>query len=284
GEHRRRPRRDRRAVRGGSPGVIPEEIGKQAQARLYTDVGAFFTNTSRGPAHCAVCTAPASSELCVQCASQQATYGTRLADLVVPLAYVRGWVNPPHQSEHHVRRYKHLTQPSSKCLQDLKLMMLASTLLHGECIASTVGSWWQVLTFVPSQTRPGPEHPVAELARQVAAHTLNVQRILLTLGPEFATAPERWPLPDRFVVAPEFVPVVVGRHVRVVDDTWVSGSKSQSAALALKAAGAAVVTIVCIGRWLSYRWEEHRPLIENLSAPYDAMQCPVTGGACPPAD
>lgn len=218
--------------------------------------------------------------MCDQCTSQRATYGTGLADLVVPLAYVKGWMIPPHQSEHHVRRYKHLTQPSHKCLQDLKLMMLAGTWLHGECIARTAG-WWQVVTFVPSASRPGPEHPVAELARQVAPFKLNAHRILLGIGPGFAAEPDRWPRPDRFVVPPKFAPVVAGQHVLVVDDTWVSGGKAQSAALALKAAGASAVTIICIGRWLSFRWAEHRPLIENLTEPYDAVQCPVTGGACP---
>lgn len=260
--------------------MIPDEIAKQVRTRLYAQVGAFFTHTRRSPGRCGICTAPALADLCGGCADQRMIYGAELADLVVPLAYIKGWMNPAHQSEHHVRRYKHPVQPSPGCLADLKLMMLAGTLLHGGCIARTVG-WWQVVTFVPSATRPGPEHPVADLARQVATHSLNTQRILLTLGPGFAAEPDRWPRPDRFVVLPEFVPVVAGRHVLVVDDTWVSGGKAQSAALALKAVGAAAVTIVCIGRWLSYRWNEHRPLIDSLREPYDAMHCPVTGSACP---
>ena len=76
-------------------------------------------------------------------------------------------------------------------------------------------------------------------------------------------------------------PVVAPPHVLVVDDTWVSGEKAQSAALALKAAGARAVTIICIGRWLSTRWVAHKALIDALGTPYDALQCPVTGGTCP---
>ncbi|MGH4008022.1 MAG: hypothetical protein ACRDTH_07660, partial [Pseudonocardiaceae bacterium] len=259
--------------------MTPAEIAAQIRARLHAKVGAVFTNTSRGPGRCAVCTAPASVELCGWCANQRASYGSRLADLVAPLAYVRGWMSPPHQSEHHIRRYKHPVQPSPGCLNDLKLMMLAGTLLHGQCIARTVG-WWQVVTFIPSVSYPGMEHPVAELARQAATHDLNARRILLALGPGFGAEPDRWPRPDRFVVPSEFMPVIAGRHVLVVDDSWVSGGKSQSAALALKVAGAAAVTIVCIGRWLNYRWYEHRPLIKRLIEPYDALRCPVTGGQC----
>lgn len=72
-----------------------------------------------------------------------------------------------------------------------------------------------------------------------------------------------------------------GCHVLVVDDTWVSGNKSQSAALTLKAAGARVVTIPCVARWLSWDYsDEHRQLIERSTAPYDALLCPVTGESC----
>ncbi len=66
----------------------------------------------------------------------------------------------------------------------------------------------------------------------------------------------------------------------MVDDTWVSGDKSQSAALALKQAGASEVTILCVARWLRHDWPDHRKLIESLSRPYDPHQCPLTGGPC----
>ncbi|HVL83044.1 MAG TPA: phosphoribosyltransferase [Pseudonocardia sp.] len=257
--------------------MIPDALAKQLRQVAYNRVGAFFSNTERGPGRCAVCTAPTLVELCSQCAAQRASYGTGLADLVVPLAYVRGWMSPRHQSEHHVWRYKHPVQPSPGCLDDLRLMMLAGTLLHGDCIARAVGLWWDVVTFVPSATRPGTGHPVVELARQVGG--TSTRRILLDIGPGIHDE-ARGPRPDRFVVPPEYVPVIRGQHVLAVDDTWVSGGKAQSAALALKVAGAARVTIVCIGRWLSYRWDEHRALIESLTDPYDAMRCPVTGGAC----
>jgi orotate phosphoribosyltransferase len=70
--------------------------------------------------------------------------------------------------------------------------------------------------------------------------------------------------------------------VLVVDDTWVTGGSAQSAALTLKAAGASAVTILCAARWLSYTWSaEQRAVVESEVIPYDAMSCPVTGGACP---
>jgi hypothetical protein len=220
--------------------VSSDQRAAQLRALLYSRVGAFFTNTMRRPGFCTVCTAPAAAELCRRCTSHRARYGESLADLVVPLAYVRGRMKPPHQSEHYVWRYKHPVRPSPRCLRDLSLVMLAGTTLHGPCIARTVG-WWEVVTFVPSASRPGPEHPVAELARQVAAHSHGVQRILLRPGPGLTKEPLRAPRGDRFTVAPEHLPVITGRH----------------------------------------QWEEHRPLIEGPHEPYDALCCPVTDGACP---
>lgn len=202
--------------------MTPDHVATELQTLLRSRVGAFFSNTSREPGRCAVCTAPAVAGLCRICAAQRAAYGSQLADLVVPLAYVRGWMTPTHQSEHHVWRYKHPVQPSPRCLDDLRLMTRACVVLHDACIARAVGRR-QVVTFVPSLSRPGPDHPVAELARQVVGGT---QRIRLTPGPGIGVEPSRSPRADRFVVAPECRSVIAGRHVLVVDDAWVSGSKA----------------------------------------------------------
>ena len=85
----------------------------------------------------------------------------------------------------------------------------------------------------------------------------------------------------RFDVEKKWRKKIAGKHVLVVDDTWVSGGKSQSAAIALKDAGADAVTILCVARWLSYDYDDdHRRMIKELTAPYDATMCPVTGGSC----
>ncbi len=247
---------------------------------LRTEVGAFFCNTRRNaPGICPVCTGPSLGALCPQCRTARATFGDGLADLVVPLAYAQSKMSPAHQSEHHVYGYKRLP-PAPKCERDLRLMMRVGGLLHGACIATSFGEW-QAITFIPSAKRPGPDHPSAGLARQIADVNPAAQRLRLGIGPGFETEPRRSPRLDRFVVAPEFRPTVRGRHVLVIEDTWVSGDKAQSAALALKAFGAAKVTIFCVARLLRHDWDDHRVLIEDLRDPYDALRCPVTGDACP---
>jgi hypothetical protein len=122
---------------------------------------------------------------------------------------------------------------------------------------------------------------VAELARAVHGVYDHAAKVALIVGPGLGETPSRAPRPDRFVIPATYRPFITGRHVLVVDDTWVSGAKSQSAALALKDAGAARVTVLCVTRWLRHDWPDHRQLIDTLDEPYDAMCCPVTGDRCP---
>lgn len=259
--------------------MISERFAEEACARLHARVGGFFSNTRRGPDFCAVCTGPVSAEICGRCAAHRAQYGERLANLVVPLAYVRGWMTPRHQSERHVWQYKHPTSPSAQYVQDLRLMLLVATVLHGPCIARAVGRGWDAVTFVPSVTWPGPEHPVSDLAGQVFDQSPHAEWVLLAPGPNIEV--ERHNLvPDRFVVCSEYRPAVAGRHVLVVDDTWVSGGKAQAAALALRQAGASAVTVLCVGRWLSWNRTEHQAFMKLPLEPYDARLCPVTATAC----
>lgn len=260
--------------------MIPEQTRQQVRDNLHREVGGFFTNTRRGSDTCAVCTGPAAADLCSQCDTHRSRYGDQLAGQVITLAYAKGDMTPRHQSAHHMYRYKNSINPSAECLRDLKLMVLGATYLHGECMARAYG-WWDTVTFVSSADRPGIQHPVRELAEQVIPLE-DRAKMLLGIGPQISDR-VRFPLPERFTVSDRQRPNVEGRHVLVVDDTWVSGSKSQSAALTLRAAGARAVTILCVARWLSWTYQpDHERLIRASTAPYDALVCPVTGGACPP--
>lgn len=247
---------------------------------LRARVGGFFTNTLRSaPGTCDVCTGPASSDICPQCRDQRTAFGSGLADLVVPLAYVRARMTPMHQSEHHMYAYKG-SPPARRCANDLALMVLGCTVLHGDCIAHVAGGSWGVVTFVPSARAQGSLHPVAQLARQVVEHGPSAQPVGLDLGTHGSDS-RRVVLADRFALSDRWRDRVVGEHVVAVDDAWVSGAKAQSVAVALKAAGARWVTVLCVGRWLRHDWADHRTFMAELASPYDATRCPVTGDACP---
>lgn len=77
--------------------------------------------------------------------------------------------------------------------------------------------------------------------------------------------------PENFVVASS----VVGVHVLLVDDTWTSGGHAESAAVALKRAGAARVTLLVLARWLDPRRGRTEKFISaELTQDFDPDLCP----------
>lgn len=77
--------------------------------------------------------------------------------------------------------------------------------------------------------------------------------------------------PGRFTVTdPE---QVTGRHVLLVEDTWVTGASAQSAAVALHRAGAGRVTVVCVARLLREKW----PPARYLTSRYTTFPPPSAG-------
>jgi hypothetical protein len=260
-------------------GVNDTTLSNALRQRLHDRVGGFFHNARHeAGATCTVCAGPAESTRCWRCAPDQAEFGNRLADRILILAYARGKAPNRHQSEHTLYAYKGVP-PSPKSVEDLKLMIMAATALHGGCVARAAGRPWSAVTFVPSARRPGATHPVAQLARAVRGHTPD-QRFLLDLGPSITTE-GRTVLPDRFQVPRTEAGPVRGSHALIVDDTWTSGSKAQSAALAVREAGPDMVTVLCIARWCRHDWPDHGALLDRCTAPYDATVCPLTGADCP---
>ncbi|MGQ0840517.1 hypothetical protein [Actinokineospora sp.] len=258
-------------------------VAVQLQQMLRQRVGAFFRNTIRVDGEtCAVCTGPAAGALCPKCREHAAGFADRLADVVVILTYVRGrTVGSIHQSAHTVVTYKRQQpQPAPKCAKDMAMMIGVAEALHGRCIARAAGEPWSAVTFVPSDKRPGATHPLAALARQIQTNNESRNRLLLGIGPGFAAMPDRTVREDRFVVPAEYADRVRDRHVLLVEDTWTSGAKAQSAAVTLHDAGAKWVTVLCVARWCRDDWEDHKLLLDRCADPYDAMVCPVAGGDC----
>ena len=120
---------------------------------------------------------------------------------------------------------------------------------------------------------------MAELARNVAGLGRD-QRFVLVPGPGLS-GPERNVRRDRFAVDSRHTERVRDQHVLLVDDTWTSGSKAQSAALAVRSAGASSVSLLVVARWCRHDWPDHRPVLDRFTDPYDTAVCPVSGGDCP---
>jgi hypothetical protein len=121
---------------------------------------------------------------------------------------------------------------------------------------------------VPSgQGRPGP-HPL----RGLLSPYLALAEVTLTVRTDEPLG--RSLNPWRFAAGRG----AAGAGVLLLDDTWVSGASAQSAAAALRMAGARHVAVVVLGRHLNPADPGSRPMISALAAsPYDAGVCAVHG-------
>ncbi|MDA8319491.1 MAG: phosphoribosyltransferase [Actinomycetota bacterium] len=213
------------------------------------------------PESCAVCRGPAppGSRRCYPCDLHHQVAQGALADLVVPIAFaVKGG---PHASR--LWQYKSARiaggdndlpgsgsgpepGPGSGSGADVRaqaacrLLALLTVFLrdHGRCLwlAAGVGRPSHVAVVPSARTRPG-QHPLASLL----APYLTLPWAGLAARP--GQHPVRELDPDRFLAAP-----VPRARVLLIDDTWTTGATAQSAAMALRRAGARSVVIVVLGR------------------------------------
>ena len=186
-----------------------------------------------------------------------------LADLVVPISY------SPKGGPHYSRlcRYKTDAPGAAAAREVLRALLLTFLREHGPCVWRRAGMPAPArLAVVPSgQGRLGP-HPLTGLLAP-----------LLVLAPATLAVRPGEPLgralnPYRFRAGPS----VAGQSVLLVDDTWVSGSSAQSAAVALRLAGARHVAVVVLGRHVDPADPRSGGLLARVAAGgYDRSVCAV---------
>lgn len=135
--------------------------------------------------------------------------------------------------------------PRTRAVLSARVAALAGAFLWREG-PSMAPEGWDAVVAVPSTAgRAGP-HPLEEALGRVSWLAPQVARSAVTYvgsGPlRHRQADE-----DGFRVDPG----VAGGRVLVVDDTWASGARAQSTASALTAAGAKVVAVAVLGRYLT---------------------------------
>jgi hypothetical protein len=187
-------------------------------------------------ASCLVCRGPVDPgrPRCFQCWRHRTAGPGLLADAVVPVSYaVRG-----SAFAGDLWRYKACHASDAAVRTSVLALSLVFLHDHGRCAWAATGMPApDLLAVVPSgYGRPGV-HP---LLRLVAPY-LRLPAVRLVLRPQ---QQGRELNANRFTVAGS----VAGANVLLLDDTWVSGGSVQSAAVALKRAGAARVAAVVLGR------------------------------------
>ena len=171
---------------------------------------------------------------CYQCARHDLAAQGLLADAVVPISYaVKGTAFAAS-----LWSYKSWSTPSAAARTSLRALLLAFLHDHGACVWRRAGMPAPGrLAVVPTGCgRPGP-HPLLTLAGPYLR--LPVTRLVIRPGEQ-----GRDPNVNRFS-AERSRP---GASVLLLEDTWVSGASAQSAAAALKLAGARHVAVVVLGR------------------------------------
>jgi hypothetical protein len=244
----------------------------QVRNALVQAAGGLLCNVIRQPRiTCRVCAAPVDGfDRCWRC--EQARRIGGVADVVAPLSYAIAGT----PSAALVRDYKnHPMRRVRECHSAVinALVRLGIT-RHERCIGCATGVPVSCRLVIPSLTsRPG-RHPFAELA-----HMVNAASDAVALMPAPDAKCDR-AINDKFVLQP--ATRLDGQHVLILDDVWTTGSTAQSAALAVRRAGAAAVSVMVIGRWLSPDRQVTANFIETrLHRDYDPDICPVTGGECP---
>lgn len=140
---------------------------------------------------------------------------------------------------------------------------------HENCLAEEVGvDTFGVVTTVPSSSVDrDPEHPLRRVVGEVVRPT--AERYERLLGRTDADVPDRAVHPDKHEADQD----LSGRSVLLIDDTWTTGANAQSAAAALKAAGADSVGLVVIGRHVHDDFGSNGERLRALPRPFSWESC-----------
>jgi predicted amidophosphoribosyltransferase len=248
--------------------MLDQDAVPRLSAHLVDLAGGYLRNAVRRPgATCAHCSAPVDGyEHCYSCKMAQSR--ADLADTIAMLTYaVAG-----QQSGYVLRGYK-AAQPLQEHAAIVSLLILLALSVHAGCPAALADSpvtHWAAVPSLPA--RPG-EHSLHKIIKASAPG----QEIRL-LAAERAWRP-RAISPDHFRAGTSLAD---DSHVLLVDDTWATGGHAQSAALALKKAGASRVSLLVVARWLKPDFGDNERFLRKLKIPYDPAVCPWTGTECPP--
>lgn len=240
---------------------------------LLRQAGGYLRNVVRQPyVTCSVCGTPVKGyERCYPCQQHAETLG--LADLVVPLVY--GIERT--QSGILLRHYKDdvSSEARKQHSQVVRRLLYLGLMLHEKCIEKRIGQPIAARVAVPSLDRRPGVHPFIAIAKAMNA-----------VDDRLSLAPAAGATSNRIVSAGQFDVVtyrsLTGQHILILDDTWTTGSRTQSAAQALHEAGAANVSVMVVGRWLSPSYGHNKKFIQTrLQRDYYPQLCPVTGAECP---
>lgn len=247
--------------------MLDQETLSRLSALLVARAGGYLRNpVRRDRVTCAICATPvAGYERCYRCMMQRRTGD---ADAVAFLTYaVSG-----QQSGYLMRGYK-APSPVEEHRTVVTLLCLVGLAAHERCPAVLGGAAITHWAAVPSLPAKPGAHPLRAMVRNAAPGS----EVRLTAAS--AVADPRDVNPNHFSAA---TAMPQGSHVLLMDDTWAGGGHAQSAALALRNAGAQRVSVLVVACWIKENYAGNAEFLGSIAArDYDPRICPWTGGACP---
>jgi hypothetical protein len=211
----------------------------------------------RGPGVCPRCLNLTATDVglcraCRNCENHLAAF--------TPISYSVGreWL---HQL---VASYKRDADPSvSDAAAELALILDRFLAAHESCLAAAAEvPGFSLVTSVPSGD-PGRDelHPLRRVVGDLAQVTAARYDRLLFTGAQPAPSGRRFD-PRRYTATRE----LHGEPILLVDDMWTSGASAQSAAAALRAAGAGPVAAIVIARHLNRGWDRNDVRLRAIGA------------------
>jgi predicted amidophosphoribosyltransferase len=193
-------------------------------------------------------------------------------DAVAPISYsIAG-----EQLHHALAAYKRVNgEVGRRLATQLAAVLWRFLQEHERCIARAAGTErFDVVTTVPSGDPARDErHPLQHIVAELVGLTRDRHQRLLR--------PARAPANPHEYNPAKYEPLgTFGDHaVLLVDDTWTTGASAQSAAAALKEAGAGRVAALVIGRHVNRKWHENDRRLNAMARPFNWSTCPLCARA-----
>jgi predicted amidophosphoribosyltransferase len=227
----------------------------------------FMLNPVAGAGVCPVCWTfhDPSFDRCYACGHQPCW-----TDVVVPITYSID----REQMHHSLRHYKDGATPETRARFQLQLAAVLWRFLrsHEGCVAAAAGAdAFSVVTVVPSATtaRNAQRPRLRQMVGQLVGATADRYDSLLA-PTNSQTTGHQYDASRYKALRP-----LDATSVLLIDDTWTTGASVQSAAYALKSAGARHVGAVVIGRHMRPDWQDTAERVKKLRRPFDWDACAV---------
>ncbi len=229
---------------------------------LTAGYGNFMLSPRGGTGVCEVCfNLTDGYARCYPCAR-----GQRWLDAVAPISY-----SVAHEQLHHVLAcYKRLCgAPAARMRMELAAVLWRHLVEHERCLATAAQvARFELVTCVPAGTTERDSgHPLRVLVRDLVQPVRRRYQRLLERSP-VQVSPREFDI-RRFTARR----LLSGETVLLIDDTWTTGASAQSAAAALKSAGASSVAAVVIGRHVNREWGSNDRRLCALTSPFDWRWC-----------